>query len=367
MKNKKLEAFSGMIIPMDVLFFRDMTRFEKKRSNEVPTMITPYPSTLYGSLFSCFLREGLFETALDSIRNKKTPPMYRYLQIEKSGLFSHGTFWIPAPIDLFYNSKAIKKAEYKKIEINAKEWLYRPLTPKDDIYDTYTRASQMYLSEQGFKQYCNNEKIDGENLVSWERIFCIEEKIGIEIEQNNRQAKDNHLYRIEQVVFRDSQARYVMSGRMEYLPQKNNRVLQLGGERKMAYIYWQKQAHPVFEQPMLQTTGSYVKLILTTPMTYAVHEALREKLCIDNIEVCGGASERPKHMGSYSMAENKANNLQKILAPGSILILKNTGDNKNSTKEWTEKLTAIVNQLEGTYKGYNQFLITPFEGGEEYV
>ncbi len=53
---------------------------------------------------------------------------------------------------------------------------YIDMTPKDDIYDTYTRASQMYLSEQGFNSIVIMKRLMVKNLVSWERIFCIERK-----------------------------------------------------------------------------------------------------------------------------------------------------------------------------------------------
>ena len=118
-----------LLTPYDNLFFRDGKPFDAGTSQWISSMNMPFPSTIYGAIFTHLMRQNLelkneimqFKKGFtnkvkdeDKLENELIKKLESYLKIRNIYLYNkaQNTIYIPAPLDMFINEK--ERVDYGK-------------------------------------------------------------------------------------------------------------------------------------------------------------------------------------------------------------------------------------------------------------
>ncbi|TCK98673.1 CRISPR-associated protein Cmr3 [Natranaerovirga hydrolytica] len=349
------KSYNLKITPFDNMFFRDAHTFQKEMSHYIPTLRQPYPSTIYGALLSCFLRQGLFSNILKDIQGKKLldETLKEHFRIKNVFLIFKDEVFLKAPLDTFYNDKKVQIGRYKSC--NGVFQCHTPVYDKEEL----NQVDNHYISLKEYKEhYLLNKNIHSINLLSEKDVFSSHTKIGIELNAVTGSVKEKHLYKIEQISFKDKDWSYFLQVDLKEDTGKiKDDVLKLGGENKLAYLKTlpsQDILEEDYNNIVINEKTYYtdkIKMILTTPMKNDTYNALCEK-----VNVIGQVTGKSLTIGGYNMLKNSQKKLTKAIPSGSILILQSNTFNRKSIKEITK---TIKSQYTADFKGFDQFIIAP--------
>lgn len=357
--NQEFKNCYFKIKPSDTLFFRDGYTFKKKVNNHLESLDTPYPSVFYGAIFSALLRQGKFSNIINDIKdrnkdiiNNKSEENFR---IESIYIYDEmeNEVYMKAPLDLFENDFNVTLGKYED------GYLYNPY---HENYK-YERADNKYISLSDLIQYYSKSDVKNITLYSREYFFRTYKKIGIEIDRNNRTAKDEHLYRLNMVEFTDKRFSYLVRCKIN----KNEGdiqpdVLKLGGESKLASFTYTDKSIGIIESldkfyEEKKIYNDKLKIIFTTPMNEKNYQYIKE-----NFKIKYTITGKPEYIGGFDMAKGEQKPMKKAVPSGSILVIEN-GEFEDKTISEILKLDKLkeIMSLENYFRGFGQVIIMPFK------
>ncbi|SHK23416.1 type III-B CRISPR module-associated protein Cmr3 [Paramaledivibacter caminithermalis] len=370
-----------LLKPYDSLFFRDGKPFEKGTSRWLSGMNIPYPSTIYGAIFSHIIRQNpkvsdevdKMRQEFEKLKGKKQDKLAEalesklmgYLKIKNIYLYdkNRNAAYIPAPLDIFINEEGrIKYGEFIKEKYrcnNEIELEYLMKNPKD-----YDRADNYYMNILDFVRYYAKGKRRNGLLISENDIFEKSYKVGIELNET-RTSEEGHLYRIDTSEFIDKGFRFLIEYEIDKDIKLTSGYIRLGGEGKLAElevideeIYDIKMLNKYYENTNLE--NNYVKLVLTTESIFK-ETAFFPKL--KNIDVVGIVNDKPLHIGGYDMLRKRPKPMMKANKRGCIYILEFKNAKCKSLKDIKEEIEKAVDFGKGnSYRGFNRFILSIFKG-----
>lgn len=279
------------LTPFDVLFFGDARPFDK--GSDSASIFPPFPHTVVSSIFARLYQEGI-EYKDTPLINAAYGPF-----LEKAG-----TLYFPCPMDIFIDEDSGKieivkplssfnlgnsLIDFKNTDLGdkAKDFLwYRGESDKK------IKSFNGFITLQGLKKWCNGNIPAKEDLKESSYFYTIEERIGINIDDETGTTKsEDGLYRVSFVrLKKDVSLVMWLDFNLENLKSKFNdeksicdfynnelRVLKLGGESKNAY--YSCEMNDFKNIVNCQTTNSFgkKKILFLTPGIFAP-----DKLSYDN-------------------------------------------------------------------------------------
>jgi CRISPR-associated protein Cmr3 len=221
------------ISPLDTLFFKNPKPFNAGDESWSDGIFPPTPSTIYGALRSIYFRNNPHE--LEKANTKDDPT--KDLLIHKIYLEQNNNIYFPLPLDIVYK-KGFKTHSYilqqdeKNIITNYKTDFILNLKG-DEAIEIFENS---FLTMGNFKKYQNssNEKFRRfAEIKSIDEFIINEPKIGNKIDKKNKTVQDGYLYRVDfKRLIKNVKIVVEFSG----LDIKNNQIMRLGGEGKIATI-----------------------------------------------------------------------------------------------------------------------------------
>ena len=323
------------IKPLDPLFFRNGKPFNMGENSWSDSNILPYPSTIWGAMFSVLFKANKVKTSEEYRRKLKIKNIYLYNE-EKT------TVLLPAPLDIFIDDEQNRYiGTYKDVDFIS-NCPYKVVLDAGNNYDMKSAENMFIEINSLYGEYANN---DAKNLVLYhiDDIFAQEHKVGIKI-SDRKIAEEGQLYRIDMTRFLDNWSflvEYELDKNIEF---EKKGVLKFGGEAKSA-SYEVLQDEPISiknanikrdkKQQNLQE-NRYVKIYLKTPSFFKQgSQPPIEPLC-----ACIG-----KHLkiGGFDMEKKEQKPMKKFVPAGSIFVYK---------KEDGEK---FLTDDDENYKGFGLF------------
>ncbi|WP_294184221.1 type III-B CRISPR module-associated protein Cmr3 [uncultured Clostridium sp.] len=331
------------IKPCDNTFFGDGSQFKFGINNFIKSKNIPYSSTFFGAVFTAILSKN------DSFRkiflDKKDKNSYDHEKILKLGqvyLYNNVTSmaYIPAPKDLFVNSKG-RKAFGNFIELK-KSMISIPYerilqSPRDSDYEM---ANNKYINIEDIYSLYLNRISDDIELVDENQIFIKNNKIGIKLDKSTGSVEESMLYRIEQTEFlddlkenknwsylveykicRDYLNRYYEGIKVDDL---DSGYLKLGGENKVCRFKKMKDSREYrcienfnAKKKVKLNEGIY-KVIFTSD---AFFERDIDESFGSDVKIIGIANYKPIYIGGFDM-KSGIRKMYKGYAAGTVVLMK---------------------------------------------
>ena len=347
---------------LDTLFFRDGKPFSMGEDTFVSSSKLPYPSVIWGSLFSSLLINGKVTTADKS--KFSINGIYLYNETTKDIL-------LHAPVDLFVDKKgkiAFDKTEqYQLIEnphykgdklmtndlqgivmIDA-EWIEQPT-------DNYILASAFSSSYSNMQLLHTIDMLENNFVKS-------NNKIGIGRNKDMRVAEEGMLYRINMQEF-SREWSFLIDCELVDIEMPPHGILRLGGEGKMAAFKVLKET-PYAIQKLNDTQNTikkelenkeFFKIVFVSPLVYNRLEAVTQNFTHENITLISAVMGKPISIGGFDVEKQQPKPMIKGLAAGCVFIC-HKPKNANLVsfeKHLNEKLIDYKKQ------GFNQFYFTHY-------
>lgn len=364
--NYLMKAYSAELKPIDRCFFREGYRFESGTSNWIMGLNHPYPSVIYGAIFTSFLRNGLFKDIVELIDEGKhleiEDELIKKMKIDGIYLYNKETYdvLIPLPRDIFVSQT--KKllgtySENKAVEIPIKN---------DEIFQSIDKA---WMSlEDYINYYSKNKRISDIQIWKENDLFINYEKTGIEINKETGTAKEKYLYTLTMSEFKSKDYAYVANFQID----KNETLgintagiyrdqVFFGGESKLAGLkVFDKNNSSIiklrnYEKDTMVQNGQ-VKIIFITP-----------GIPLENFNIRYEVIGKPKNIGGYNMVSKRAKEIRTFIPAGSVYVIE---EQEFKGKNLDEIRGIIEQKLEETVprnlraRGYGNFLITKFDEKE---
>ncbi|SHH53840.1 type III-B CRISPR module-associated Cmr3 family protein [Tepidibacter thalassicus] len=377
-----------LLKPYDSLFFRDGKPFEKGISRWLSGMNTPYPSTIYGAIFSHIIRRNpKISNEIDEIRQKIEKlrqnkyvieelnrlskdvelKLMGYLRIKNIYLYDkrRNDVYIPAPLDIFVDEEGeIKYGEFIKEKYccnNEVELEYLMKNIKD-----YNRADNYYINILDFLRYYTKGKRGNGLLISENNIFEKFYKVGIELNKYGT-SKEGNLYRIDTSEFIDKGFRFLIEYEIDKDIELTSGCIKLGGEGKLAKleiingkIYSIEKLNEYYENINLE--NNYVKLVLTTESIFE-ETAFFPKIEDINAKVVGIVNDKPIYIAGYDMLRKRPKPMMKANKKGCVYILEFENVKGKSLKDIKDEIEKAIDFSEkNSYRGFNRFVLSIFKG-----
>ena len=336
------------IKPLSPVFFRGGKPFPEEDGSWVASMPLPYPSVIWGSIFSSLLIQG-----------KVTTNDIAKLRINRVWLFNEetGQGLVPAPLDLFKekgkeNYQALGNKRMDSVEVissNLSPSIIQPNTDKEVI-----NVDGLFLSIYDFLEEYLYEN-DGMTLHTIESFSTAYKKLGIARNKRSRSVQEGRLYQIEMREFNDDWAIAVeFEG-----PKLDNGILKLGGEGKLASVETLPSKYG-FSLPQEENqVYKYLKLVILSPTFFKSGDGFAELSSLPSgLKLANACIGKALKIGGYDMKKKGPKPMRNAVPSGSVYILKNTAD--LSLKKVEELIKDLFNETEeDNRKGFNQYQIIP--------
>lgn len=373
------------IIPYDSLFFRDGKPFNKNSddNNYHDGLYTPYPSTMYGAIFSMLLRtldrnklhkefEFIKRRMDDREINKILSNCFRlkriYIYDDK-----RSSIYVKSPSDISFNDYKGRNLlpKYYMLDKDIKQDLKHNISHKLDLQyllelnDEYERATNHYIS---MNDYINHYISAGDKkslknvLIKEVDIFLKDRSIGISIDKGT--VEEGMLYRLNKTVLNKG---YSYIAEIEYdsgmftINKDNDYRMLLGGEGKAArcslvdFKYDNDFIKQIYKDTELE--DNKLKMILTSHSIFTNDEPYFPEL--EGFDVLGIVNSRAAHIGGFSMI-NGQRSAYKANIPGTVYVLKSKTPVSNLYEADKLLKKEINNCSINSFKGFNQYLLAKF-------
>ena len=177
------------IEPWDTAMFRDGTLLDKKTSNYVESRFFPYPSVYYGAICTSLMENGYLNEVHKTLLERNTTTLEdvlkENLKIRQIYLEMENEIYLPAPRDLMVNEDGdIRDSDFQKGLLYTNPQLQEKVKPASGKYISLYEFMTCYdISEKEEIYLKNQQEFAGEY-----------QKTGIELEDNKKIAKKEHLY-----------------------------------------------------------------------------------------------------------------------------------------------------------------------------
>lgn len=351
------------IKPCDNTFFGDGNQFKFGINNFIKSKNTPYPSTFFGAIFTAILSQNdsfrrIFfgEGKYDHEKILKLGQVYLYNNITAMA-------YIPAPKDLFVNSKGRKVfGDFIKLEKDTTSISYEKIlqSPKDS---DYKMANNKYINIDDVYSLYSNRISNVIELLDENQIFVKNNKVGIKLDESTGSVEESMLYRMEQTEFlddlkenrnwsylveykicRDYLNRYYRGIEVDDL---DSGYLKLGGESKVCRFKKMKDSRKYrcienfnAKKKVKLNKGIY-KVIFTSD---AFFERDIDESFGSEVKIIGIVNYKPIYIGGFDM-KLKVRKMYKGYAAGTVVLIKVLNQN---AKLKIEPLNP---------KGFNKYII----------
>ncbi|QUI23984.1 type III-B CRISPR module-associated protein Cmr3 [Vallitalea pronyensis] len=355
------------IKPKDGLVFNNGTSFKPEDNAWITSMQQPHPSTLYGALFSLlYVHDQDVRDALNDI--KKEDPQYdeklegclkKYLTIKNIYLTDGKDIYIRVPQDVYCNGS--EHVGYGKFVKDGNDMLLHP--PKGDLKPVSSYDYYMTLGQ--FRTYARRDYLS--SVTSWEELWNYAPRMGIQLQQNKKQAEDGMLFRVdmlEKVCFDLAYLVEIDVKNTSKFPEEG--ILKLGGEAKTCYyekIAKTPYAITQYKGYEKETYAQHVKMMTTTPTVFCEKE---KGICystpkLKGFQIVGAAMDKPIMIGGYDMKKRMPKTIYHAVPAGAIYLMK--GEKSMSLSNIRKMLQEELREkVVDDYKGFGQFMLVPYTG-----
>lgn len=364
------------IKPCDNVFFGDGAKFKFGTNSFISSKSSPYPSVFFGAIFTAILSENNFLRT--SFFEHANYDHEKILEINQVYLFNKkdGNVYIPAPKDLFVNSKGeIFFGKLKKTNNTICSGSFERIleVPEDktckQVNHKYIKLNNIYDS------YLKKQKIRIK-LKDESEIFIKNNKTGIGIEKSTKTVELGKLYKIEETEFLDNEDN-VWSYIVEYKINKNyvkkkykteiidldKGYLKLGGENKVCRF--QKVTNNIIEKfnekkEMKNIEENTNKNILKIVFTSDAYFSKNIKEIFDaDFKIIGMANGKPIYIGGYDMksknnGKGAPRRVYKGYSAGTIVFIEKLKLYKNN-EEMIKMLNEKIKPMNS--KGFNKYVV----------
>lgn len=334
-----------LIKPNDTLFFRNGLPFGKGEETVAETNILPYPSTIWGAMFSTLLIQQKVENANTENQEKlKLKTLYLYD-------YKNQKILVPAPLDIFndtnkrlHTQKFVESSDFCHSLGNKFSNLIMPFTEEKvesakGFFIQITDLLRHYPFENNYPYITLYDTSDFLNVY---------DKIGIARSNETHTAEEGNLYRVEMLEYGDDWG-FIVEFECEVdFPQ--NGILKLGGEAKTAAFEQVKKPYDleIFEKEETINQTDLCKVYFKTP-TFIPNDFLQKVTC--EAAFIGNAIS----IGGFDVKEKRPKPMLKAIPAGSYFVLSSTFE--KSIESWKKDIHEILNPL--NKNGFGSFQIIP--------
>jgi CRISPR-associated protein Cmr3 len=337
-----------LIKPNDTLFFRNGVPFSKGEETVAETNIIPYPSTVWGAMFSVLLIQNLVSDISKKSRDMlKIKAIYLYDDENKN-------VFVPAPLDIFNDDK---KVAYSQEYIEASSFCHS----LGETYSTLVMplTNNKVENANGFfvqvtdlvRHYPYKNNYPYITLYDASDLLTVYDKIGIARSNDTRTAEEGSLYRVEMLVYKDNLGIVVEYESDVDFP--TNGILKLGGEAKTAAF--KKIDIPIDLQNVKEHySGTKMtdccKVYFQTP-TFIPNDFS------DKLNVEAAFIGKTLSIGGFDVDKKEPKPMQKAIPAGSYYIV--SSEEEQTIDIWKSTIQNILEPL--NEKGFGSFQIIPIE------
>lgn len=353
------------IEPWDTVMFRDGTLLDKKTSNYVESRFFPYPSVFYGAICTSLMENGYLNEVHKTLLERNTTTLEdvlkENLKIRQIYLEMENEIYLPAPRDLMVNEDGdIRDSDFQKGLLYTNPQLQEKVKPASGKYISLYEFMTCYdISEKEEIYLKNQQEFAGEY-----------QKTGIELEDNKKIAKKEHLYFTTMRDYTYKNTCFLIEAEIHDEISKGFRAnILLGGEARMArlelFLGSLDEYHKdVREYNKKKSSSENLKLIFTTPFIMKNEKSLESVLKEKGISVLSKIIGKPETAGGWDMAKNKPKELKKVIPEGSLYLLKSSQFKSNTNEQNKKLLSEILSDvIIQKHRGFGSFIL----GNEEAV
>lgn len=355
------------IKPFDMQFYGKRKSFfngknkDNSKTNFIKSHSFPYPSTIYGALFSAFLaikkRQNKIGKGNKEIKNyidslteeidKYDRKLKKILNIKNIYLYDKKLMkiYLKAPYDIHYNSNKIGFVD-RVLDYNL---LYN--------LPEYKKIKNEFLSMEGYYNYLKKGRA---KIISTDELISKNYRIGISINEK-RVAEDSQLYKTENYQFNsDSLTFLVEYEKNSIFELKNKGFLLLGGQGKTAkykicdykevknieIIKKYFEYDEIYFDNNIEERIEVVKAIFHTDVYGKFITEIVNSF--DKTHVISGGEYS---LGGYDYSKQQVKELEKVFNAGTVIYIYN-----NKINYIRDKINEISDVLSyNTFKGFNKY------------
>ena len=353
------------IEPWDTAMFRDGTLLDKKTSNYVESRFFPYPSVFYGAICTSLMENGYLNEVHKTLLERNTTiledVLKENLKIRQIYLEMENEIYLPAPRDLMVNEDGdIRDSNFQEGLLYTNPQLQEKVKPASGKYISLYEFMTCYdISEKEEIYLKNQQEFAGEY-----------QKTGIELEDNKKIAKKEHLYFTTMRDYTYKNTCFLIEAEIHDEISKGFRAnILLGGEARMARLELflgplDEYHKDVREYNKKKSSNENLKLIFTTPFIMKKEKSLESILNEKGISVLSKIIGKPETAGGWDMAKNKPKELKKVIPEGSLYLLKSSQFKSNTNEQNKKLLSEILSDvIIQKHRGFGSFIL----GNEEAV
>lgn len=318
------------IVPNDTLFFRSGRPFSLGSETWADGIFPPYPSTIYGALRTFFLfHRGTLkffnEVGYDDIGSpcrKGKMKIVGPVLIDNDG---YPLFRCPFDLVKVKGSRESKIILLKRIK---KPKIYFSDDNIEEILlhkgmDT-VKESKEYLDDITLIEYLKGIKKEFQ-FRSEERLYTLENKIGIARDRATLASKDGHLYRIPMIRLKECSGFIVKIDGVSEIPERG--VFQLGAEGKtVKYETISENPLKELENINFELQDGIFKLYFATPAIFKKgwipewidENSLKGEKEGIKIQLIACAIGKYVRIGGWDMAKRRPKRMYKAIPAGSV-------------------------------------------------
>ncbi len=292
------------VMPHSVLFFRDPRPFTAGEQSLARLQFPPRLTPFMGALRTKFLdiesrRNGksISDLFKDGIEDKlKTISIFWF------SLMKDGEPLIPVPFDAFSRWEKLNNDRFVFDDNHPLRVPLRQIMEKE-------KKTPAYLSIKGFIQYLNGQVPREDEVLSFDEIYKIENRVGLTLTKDNKTSERSKFYRMSVARLKKG-IEFLVGVEMDdgMLPKKF--TTRLGGEGHITV--WEKTNK--FKEPT-EESGHFRELVALTHIPIkndGTPDYEINNWCINKLDITSG----------WDYREYRPKPLRKVLKPGSVLFVR---------------------------------------------
>lgn len=334
-----------LIKPNDTLFFRNGMPFGKGEETVAETILIPYPSTVWGAMFSTLLIQKKIQgTNIADQKKLKLKNIYLY-DIKYKNIL------VPAPLDIFndtlgkaYAQKFIESTVYSNNTNSTYSHLIMPSTSEN-----VESANGFYLQITDLvRHYPFENHYSYITLYDASSFLGVYSKIGIARSNETFTAEEGSLYNVQMLEYKDNWG-FIVEFECE-IDFPNSGILKLGGEGKTAAYELIEKPYDLhsFEKEQENCVTDLCKIYFQTP-TFIPPDFLNK------VNAEAAFIGKSLSIGGFDVKKGQPKVMLKAVPPGSFFVL--SSDNPISIENWRESVETVLRPSND--KGFGAFQIIP--------
>ncbi len=288
------------VMPHSVLFFRDPRPFTAGEQSLARLQFPPRLTPFLGALRTRFLEiEAKKEKKVVSEIYPKYEPQLKEISIFWFSLMKDGEPLIPVPFDAF---SRWEKLNDDRFVFDGNHPLWIPLRQMEE-------KEKKTLTIKGFIQYLNGRVPSKDEVLSFDDIYQIENRVGLTLTKDTKTSERSRFYRMSVARLKKGVG-FLVGVEMDdgMLPEKF--TTRLGGEGHIAV--WEKTNK--FKEPT-EESGHFRELMALSHIPIKNNGTSQYEItnwCINKLDIASG----------WDYREHRPKPLRKVLKPGSILFVR---------------------------------------------